>query len=99
MIAALVGVTVLINFVCVVLLTAEKFVRRVTGEPSIEARLTSLEKRFVEASTRFSEKWGEIQDGIGNLEMTKVRQEEHFRFTDARLDELRADVNRIRDHQ
>lgn len=82
------AILALVSIVATVLLSVNAWVQHVTGKKSLDTRVADLEEKLRIASVRFSEKWGEIQTGLGSVEVTQARQEEHFKATDARVTRL-----------
>jgi len=85
----------LVQAAVIVLLAADRWVHKVTGKASLEARVTALELKLAAASQEFSKKWGEIQAGIGRIEMLQGRQDEHFKATDQRVEDLKSRIDRF----
>jgi len=85
----------LVQAAVIVLLGLDKWVHQVTGKASLEARVVELEQKVEAASKEFSKKWGEIQAGIGRIEMLQGRQDEHFKATDQRVEDLKQRIDRF----
>lgn len=82
-----------VQAVIIVLLTIDRWVHRVTGKQSLESRLGEVEKRLESASETFSEKWGLIQKGMGDIQICQREQEQHLKYTDREVVDLRARIN------
>ncbi len=78
----------LVQAAIIVLLALDGWVHRVTGKESIESRVGQLEKRMDKASKMLSDEFGKVQVGL-------IRMEEHLRYTDDRLDDLKARMDRF----
>lgn len=72
----------IVQSLLLVLVIGDKWVHGVTGKKPLEARVGDLEKRFEDGNTKLSDKLSEIQKGIGEIQITQARQDEHLRATD-----------------
>ena len=76
----------LVQAAIIVLLAMDRWVHRVTGKASLEARVLNLESRMDKASKMLSEEFGLIQVGV-------IRIEEHLKATDQRVEDLKERMN------
>jgi hypothetical protein len=81
-----------LQVVVVLLLTADRWVHKVTGKASLETRVAQLEKGMREVRKtvhdgveRLHKKNGELQKQLIDLQVWQGRQEEHFESTDDRV--------------
>ncbi len=78
----------LVQAAIIVLLGLDRWVHRVTGKESLEARVIQLEGRMNKASKMLSEEFGKVQVGL-------IRMEEHLRYSDQRLEDLKERMDRF----
>ncbi len=78
----------LVQAAIIVLLGLDRWVHRVTGKESIEARVISLERRMDKASKMLSDEFGKVQVGL-------IQMEAHLRYTDQRLEDLKERMDRF----
>jgi hypothetical protein len=78
----------LVQAAIIVVLAMDRWVHRVTGKASLEARVLNLEQRMDKASKMLSEEFGSIQIGV-------IRIEEHIKATDQRIVDLKERVDRF----
>lgn len=81
-----------INLCLVILLAADKWVHRVTGPSSLEARVKMLEETMNHANIRFSDK---MSDLTKYLEMRRTDQDQ----TRTLVAELQGELRVMRDHR
>lgn len=92
----------ILTTLALVFLAVNAWVHRLTGKASLETKVTALELRLdaiddlmAGASKTFSEKWGEIQKGMGKINVTQGQQEQHFISTDTRVDRLERRIDQF----
>ncbi len=78
-----------------VLLAVDRWVHRVTGKQSLEARMTTVEEKITRASGKLSDEFGKIQAGLLLIQISQAQQDQHLKGTDMRLDDLRTRVDRF----
>lgn len=82
--------------VIILLLAADRWFHRVTGEAPLEARVTTLESAIDLANVRLSKTLSEIQKGIGEIQVLQGRQDEHLKAIDRSIVTLEQWRDRLR---
>lgn len=82
-----------IQLTLIVLLSADRWVHRLTGPTSLEGRIKALEDVIPSANARLSQKMSDLQKGIGEIQLTQARQDEHLKATDRAVVTLQSYVN------
>lgn len=81
-----------VNLCLVILLAADRFVHKMTGQPSLEARMKLVEDAVMSANIRFSDK---MSDLTKYLEMRRTDHDQ----TRAQLSELQGEVRFMRGYR